>query len=187
MAEALVTLGLPAYGAGSASSPTDESRVRSHNLFSGDLTFSDRKKDATLMARRPIVAGAIGIAVLIAGAAAIRSVDPRQRVEDQTKSVEARTSLPMVQSVSCDEESNLHSLGTKNPTTLHFVNRSPSTRLVYWISHAGTRTLYTTLLPGKLFTVQTYIGHPWIVADTSDKCLGIYMPEPEPAQIVINW
>jgi hypothetical protein len=88
--------------------------------------------------------------------------------------------------VNCSEESNLRSLGTLTPTAMAFLNMSGLTKRVYWITFEGTRKLYYTLKDGETFNVRTYVSHPWVVADESDKCEGIFMPDAIERRVVLG-
>jgi hypothetical protein len=87
--------------------------------------------------------------------------------------------------ISCDEEKNLRSLDTKNPTSISFTNKSEKTKRVYWLNHAGKRVLYATLKRDQFKSIQTYISHPWVVTNISDECEVIYMPTPDKQEVII--
>jgi hypothetical protein len=46
---------------------------------------------------------------------------------------------------------------------------------VYWLDFSGARQLYGVMQPGQRASMQTYVSHPWVVADASDTCLGTFM------------
>jgi hypothetical protein len=91
------------------------------------------------------------------------------RVADAVKT----TTVP---AISCDEEKNLHSEATKSPASIGFANIGNRTLRVYWLDHNGSRILYGTLEGGQVLGLQTYLTHPWVIADTKDNCIGIYLP-----------
>lgn len=62
------------------------------------------------------------------------------------------------------------------PAKLTFVNAKKSTRRIYWLSYAGTRTLYGALTPGANAALLTFVTHPWVITDTSDKCIEVFQP-----------
>jgi hypothetical protein len=88
--------------------------------------------------------------------------------------------------VGCDQEKNLRSLALNQPATVTFTNHTEEVRRLYWLNHNGERVLYATLQPGMVFQAQTYITHPWVVADASDKCRAIYMPTSDANDIALN-
>jgi hypothetical protein len=92
-----------------------------------------------------------------------------ERVADSVKT----TTAP---AISCDEEKNLHSETTKSPASIGFSNVGTRTLRVYWLDHNGSRVLYGTLENGQVLGLQTYLTHPWVIADTKDNCIGIYLP-----------
>jgi TIR domain-containing protein/von Hippel-Lindau disease tumor suppressor protein len=88
--------------------------------------------------------------------------------------------------VACDQEKNLRSLGTTQPTTISFTNKTSGTVRIYWLNYQGDRELFAPLERGAVFRAATYIGHPWVVTDASDKCRAIYMPTVDPQNIDIS-
>lgn len=91
-----------------------------------------------------------------------------------------------IDSINCDEEPNLRSLGTRNPTTVIMRNSSAYVKKVFWLDFDGNRKLYATLESGQEFNVRTYISHPWIVTNARDECQGIYMPAAKPESISLR-
>jgi serine/threonine protein kinase len=91
-----------------------------------------------------------------------------------------------VPALECDREKSLQSIAGDQPTSISFTNHAGEPLRLYWLSHSGDRVSYGTLAPGTTFDVQTYVAHPWLVADTSDKCRAIYMPGTEPRHVVLG-
>ena len=71
---------------------------------------------------------------------------------------------------SCAEP--LRSLESATVVQVEFVNLSGQPRRVYWLDFSGTRQLYGVMQPGQRAAMQTYVSHPWMVADAADTCLG---------------
>jgi VHL beta domain len=88
--------------------------------------------------------------------------------------------------IDCGEEKNLRSLGTMRPTQLSFVNMSGSTKRIYWITFDGARQLFNTLSDRDTYAVRTYVTHPWVVTNESDKCEGIYFPDSVERRVVLQ-
>ncbi len=66
----------------------------------------------------------------------------------------------------------LRSTQSQTSVAVEFVNSSSEPRKLYWMDFGGMRKLYGTLRPGQRAPMQTYTKHSWIVADSSDRCLG---------------
>jgi hypothetical protein len=49
---------------------------------------------------------------------------------------------------------------------------------VFGLDYNGNRVLYAPLSPGQSFVQQTFLTHPWVIADTSPAavCQEIYLP-----------
>jgi hypothetical protein len=82
--------------------------------------------------------------------------------------------------LSCSQESSLKSTQGVTSTSIHFINASGATRRIYWLDYSGRRQLYNTLGPSADYEQQTYLTHPWLVADTSDRCVAIYQAPTQP-------
>ena len=66
----------------------------------------------------------------------------------------------------------LRSTQSQTSVAVEFVNSSSEPRKLYWMDFGGMRKLYGTLRPGQRAPMQTYATHSWMVADSSDRCLG---------------
>jgi len=88
--------------------------------------------------------------------------------------------------MSCDQERNLRSQATTDSTEISFTNRSPETRRIYWLNFDGVRVLYASLASGQTVDLQTYMTHPWLVANDADECKAIYMPTTSPREVDLN-
>jgi hypothetical protein len=94
--------------------------------------------------------------------------------------------LTATASSSCSREPSSKSRESRQPTTISFKNdRSAPVRL-YWLDPAGQRKLYATIEPGQTRIQQTYMTHPWIAADLSDRCIELYMPTSGPTEVAIK-
>lgn len=76
----------------------------------------------------------------------------------------------------CADEANARSLESAQSTHVEFRNPTRSPVRVYWLDFQGKRVLYNTLSAGQSYTQQTYVTHPWVVADMAGRCLGLFMP-----------
>jgi len=90
----------------------------------------------------------------------------------------------------CSKEPSLRSLHSQAPTFLRFINETQQIVVVYWLNFEGKRepseAQKVTLNPGQSEGRSTYLTHPFLVADAAGKCLGIYLPTPEPSLAVIK-
>ena len=93
---------------------------------------------------------------------------------------------PPLQAHSCTREGSLRSIEYTTATTLEFVNKSSTTKSVYWLNYTGQRVLYGTLPPGWRQANYTYVTHPWVVTDEAGTCVAIFMPAAGPATATIE-
>ncbi len=97
--------------------------------------------------------------------------------------------IQQLQPQSCSYEGHIRSINGNTPTAVRFVNTSAtSTFQIFWLNYTGQRVLYATLGPGQSFIQQTFLTHPWVIADTSPAatCQEIYLPLPEQAPAVFG-
>jgi hypothetical protein len=81
--------------------------------------------------------------------------------------------------------------GTASPPTqaavkVEFVNVAAAPRKLHWVNFGGARQLYGVLQPGQREVVQTYVGHRWIITDTSDACTAAVAIAKESSRIDIR-
>ncbi|GAB6044087.1 VHL beta domain-containing protein [Endothiovibrio diazotrophicus] len=88
--------------------------------------------------------------------------------------------------LSCDQESGQRSNSSGGSASVTFQNDSSATVNVYWINFQGNRTLYKTLTAGASYRQPTYIGHPWVVTDESERCVYLWVPEQSSENVEIT-
>ena len=85
----------------------------------------------------------------------------------------------------CSEEKLLHSGPSERSLDISFMNASPDPVVMYWLDFDGARVHYANLEPRQGYRQQTYVTHPWLVASTRGKCLGIFLPVREEGNPVV--
>lgn len=89
-----------------------------------------------------------------------------------------------LENVGCQNEASLRSKTSDVPATITFVNQRSSAVKLYWLDSVGDRILYQVLNPSSPPYLQpTFLSHPWVVTDTNDVCLGIFMPDQAAGQV----
>jgi hypothetical protein len=160
-------------------SPPPMSPMSDEGKKSGNL--SDYLQELT---RQRLIIGSLAFFVVAILAVAWIMFRPRPT------SLPAQSSTAIVHgpsgAVSCNEEKSLRSLDTMNPTTILFLNKASKSKRIYWLDFNGERKLYGTLQQGQSISIQTYITHPWVIANISDVCQAIYMPTTAPQTIEID-
>src|ERR1043165_8129269 len=63
---------------------------------------------------------------------------------------------------------------TGDSTTLNFINRTPGEVDGFCLDTAGERKHYAEVKAGESWETNTFDGHVWLVADKSDKMLGVF-------------
>ncbi len=86
----------------------------------------------------------------------------------------------------CENENKLRSLEGGAATSINFVNKTSALVKVYWINYQGQRQFYKDLKAGESYTQSTYVNHPWVVTDEQGGCLGIFQPEGERKDAIIE-
>ncbi len=75
---------------------------------------------------------------------------------------------------SCSDEGSIHSVPSRAGEPFTFVNNSPTNLNIIWLDFSGRRQLYDVLRPGRSYSVDTYIGHDWLITSSTARCLGIF-------------
>jgi hypothetical protein len=90
-----------------------------------------------------------------------------------------------LQARGCSEAGALKSSSSDHKTVIQFVDDSSEAIRLYWIDYDGARENYGTLSPGETAEFDTYLTHPWLVADASG-CIAVFLPAREPGRAVIQ-
>jgi len=85
----------------------------------------------------------------------------------------------------CAKEQSIRSLEGTTSTAITFVNNTDNTISTYWIDYQGARKFYASVPPGSSYIQETYVTHPWVVTNSQEICLGVYMPGSSPTRVVI--
>jgi hypothetical protein len=86
----------------------------------------------------------------------------------------------------CSNGGAMKSAAGNDKTIIQFADHSPKTILLYWIDYDGIRQDRGKLLPGGTLAFYTHLTHPWLVADSSGRCLAIFLPVKKPGQASIE-
>ena len=70
----------------------------------------------------------------------------------------------------------LKSTGSSPKLTMRVFNERDDTVTMYWVNYSGGTRSYGTISPGGNWAVTTYGTHPWLIVDSSDEIVGIYIP-----------
>jgi TIR domain len=88
--------------------------------------------------------------------------------------------------VDCKEEPHLRSTAGNAPTSITFANNTDEPLQLYWLDYAGKRALVGTIEKGQTLTPNTYVTHPWIVANPKGECKAIYLPGSRKAEVNVS-
>jgi hypothetical protein len=91
-----------------------------------------------------------------------------------------------LQPLPCVDERSLRSLSGEAATAVRFSNLRASEVVVYWLDFQGKREFFQRVPSRTEYVQPTYVTHPWLVADSGDRCLAIYQPTPEQAVALVR-
>jgi serine/threonine protein kinase len=74
---------------------------------------------------------------------------------------------------SCSDEGSAYSPASTSKVLFTFINNTAARLEITWLDFNGKRQLYDVLSPGNSFSVDTYIGHYWLIASSRARCLSI--------------
>jgi hypothetical protein len=78
--------------------------------------------------------------------------------------------------VACSDEQGLRSQGDTAPIKVLLYNESGTDIQLYKLDTEGKRTAQGMIADNMSSSILTYVGSPWVIADTSGKCLEIVLP-----------
>jgi len=109
---------------------------------------------------RPSISGVVG-SIIVLGIVAVfiyNALSPAP--SSQPENVKGATTTPNV---------SLRSIEGSTSTSVKFVNNSNEVVNIYWKDYQGNEKFYNKLAPGQSYDQQTFVTHPWIVRDQSNK------------------
>jgi hypothetical protein len=100
----------------------------------------------------------------------VRSTVPRPNV---TAADSSPPSSLLAASPACAQEPDLKSLAGDTPATIDLTNDTEQLLHAYWLNYEGVRTFYEDIPPHGHFAQATFVTHPWVLADTFQRCVGL--------------
>lgn len=86
----------------------------------------------------------------------------------------------------CSVRQNLRSVAGGASMTLTFINRSANTRNIRWVNYQGRAQGSSSTPVGGRYSVNTAVGHPFMVTDNRGRCLEIHVPRSGRNTIVLR-
>ncbi|HZS52909.1 MAG TPA: hypothetical protein VFA65_00795 [Bryobacteraceae bacterium] len=84
---------------------------------------------------------------------------------------------------SCEQEAGSRSIEGLTKTSFTITNRTKRTLAIYWLNYQGHRQKYLEIAPNEKQEISTFLTHPWLVTDSTGKCMGIVYA---PADVVLE-
>lgn len=78
---------------------------------------------------------------------------------------------------SCNVPQNQKSRNLNIPVTVTFINKSEGHRGVFWMDFNGKPVSYAALNAGEEYTINTFLGHPWMFTDGPGNCIEMFQPQ----------
>ena len=75
----------------------------------------------------------------------------------------------------CAIEGTSKSLHSLTSSFLRIVNLRDDRIAIYWLDYEGERRRYAVLGPDKIFEINSYLTHPWVVVGESGSCIGAFV------------
>jgi hypothetical protein len=85
-----------------------------------------------------------------------------------------------------EAEKNLKSVRGGKKVSLFFKNETQKPIKVFWIDCQGKRKKYRGVQPGQSRQQGTFEGHVWLIADSTDKALEVYVAGKTDSEVVIK-
>lgn len=91
-----------------------------------------------------------------------------------------------VSSSGCVGQANLRSQSGTAPSSILFVNQKTVPVKVYWLDYSGEREYFFDLAPNESLTQPTFINHPWVVTDSNDVCLDVFVSDAQTSSAILQ-
>jgi VHL beta domain len=76
----------------------------------------------------------------------------------------------------CNAVRSMKSKQSNTSITIKFINQTSESRTAMWVDFKGNPVQYFTLEPGKSFSQQTFLTHPWFFTDGPGNCIEAMIP-----------
>lgn len=87
---------------------------------------------------------------------------------------------------SCSREGSVKSTSFSSALNWRFVNETNQNLNLYWLDYSGRRIYYGTFLPGREWRGLSYKTHPWLITDSSNRCVFLVPDAAEQTDIRIR-
>jgi hypothetical protein len=84
--------------------------------------------------------------------------------------------LPPGEIAACSMESTLNAIAAKQRVSMTVLNQTGGEITLFWLDYHGDRKAYGTIRDGHTREQDTFVTHPWVLADATGKCLEIVLP-----------
>lgn len=64
-----------------------------------------------------------------------------------------------------------------------FRDESSATRQLHWLDFNGRRVPYATLPSSGDYSVNAFVGHPWVATDTTGRRVAVFFPDAQPRRL----
>lgn len=76
----------------------------------------------------------------------------------------------------CTREKTLRSEVSEVSLQIDFENATDDWLALEWLNFEGKRVRYADLAPRQTYRQQTYVTHPWVAVDPTQRCRGLFVP-----------
>jgi alpha-glucosidase len=88
--------------------------------------------------------------------------------------------------IPASKESELRSDNSAEPVTIVFMNQTDKPKQLLWLDFDGVRKFYAVIPPFEEVTQQTFVTHPWVIADDGGRALMIFSGKGKMSKAVIE-
>ncbi len=86
----------------------------------------------------------------------------------------------------CAATGVLRSRESTVPARLVLRNATAEAVRMFWLDFQGNWRAYALVATGGLQVQKTFLSHPWLLADTSGRCLAVVMPKKDGSYVVLG-
>jgi prepilin-type N-terminal cleavage/methylation domain-containing protein len=93
---------------------------------------------------------------------------------------------PALAATACPGESSLKSQVGGKPSTITFINQRNTVVKGYWLDYNGARVYRFDLAPDQTLRQDTYDKHHWVITDSSQGCVDIFVAKKNNSVAIIR-
>ena len=115
-----------------------------------------------------------------------RNLDFEESAEDYHIEPGQDSHKVKLKSLPVSKETKVNSISSSTETSITFCNKTKKKVKVYWIDFEGRRKPYGQISAGQTREYHTFATHPWLIANSEDKAIALFVATEAPGYCKIK-